>query len=125
MAGMQALVNQVWNGRQGNPDPIYYAIARSEYGNRGNRACNSSVAGGPAWICTFNDITLGDNVVDCIGPYNCYDPDGVSGVLGALSLSDSTYKPAYRAGVGWDFATGIGTVNAANLVLNPIWATGR
>ena len=28
---------------------------------------------------------------------------------------------AYPAGVGWDFATGIGTVNAYNLVMNPAW----
>jgi hypothetical protein len=28
---------------------------------------------------------------------------------------------AYPAGVGWDFATGIGTVNAYNLVTSPLW----
>jgi subtilase family serine protease len=28
---------------------------------------------------------------------------------------------AYPATVGWDFATGIGTVNAYNLVMNPAW----
>jgi len=33
----------------------------------------------------------------------------------ALNTSDS-YQPAFGATTGWDFATGIGTVNAANLV---------
>jgi subtilase family serine protease len=123
MAGMQALVNQVWGGRQGNPDPIYYALARQEYGTQGRKDCESFAAGGPAFTCTFNDVTLGDNDVDCIGSYNCYAP-GAPGAIGVLSLSDTSYKPAYRAGVGWDFTTGIGTVNAPNLVLNPIWLLG-
>jgi subtilase family serine protease len=121
MAGMQALVNQVWGGRQGNPAPNYYALARLEYGRRGNQACKSSAPGGPAWYCTFYDITVGDNDVDCTGPYNCYDPAADQGVLGVLSLSDNSYQPAFTPNVGWDFTTGIGTVNATNLVLNPIW----
>ncbi len=124
MAGMQALVNEVWGDRQGNPNPVYYAIARHEYVSNGNKACDSFVAGGPASNCTFNDISVGDNEIDCDGPYNCYDPDASAGVIGVLSLSDSSYQPAFKAGVGWDFATGIGTVNAANLVLNPIWQLG-
>jgi subtilase family serine protease len=123
MAGMQALVNQVWGGRQGNPDPIYYALARQEYGTQGSKDCQSFAAGGPAFTCTFNDVTVGDNDVACTGPYNCYAP-GTAGAVGVLSLSDTSYKPAYRAGVGWDFTTGLGTVNAPNLVLNPIWAFG-
>ena len=124
MAGMQALVNQVWGGRQGNPNPVYYAIARNEYGIYGNKACDSSAPGGPASICTFNDVTVGDNDVDCSGPYNCYDPDAAAGVIGVLSLADKSYKPAFKAGVGWDFATGLGTVNATQLVLNPFWLLG-
>jgi hypothetical protein len=44
------------------------------------------------------------------------DPDG------ALSISDSSFTSAYRASIGWDFATGIGTVDAYNLVMN--WTAG-
>jgi subtilase family serine protease len=124
MAGIQALVNEVWNGPQGNPAPIYYSLASQEYGTHGNKACQSFVSGGPAWYCTFNDVTIGDNDVACIGPYNCYDPDANDGVVGVLSQSDNSYQPAFIAGAGWDFATGIGTVNATNLVLNPIWFGG-
>ena len=35
-----------------------------------------------------------------------------------LSTSNSSYAPAYGATTGWDFATGIGSVNAYNLVTN-------
>jgi hypothetical protein len=37
-------------------------------------------------------------------------------ITGVLSTSDSSYLPAYATGAGWDFATGLGTINAANLV---------
>jgi subtilase family serine protease len=124
MAGMQALVNQVWGDRQGNPAPIYYALARLEYGANGEKNCETFAPGGPAPLCTFYDITIGDNDVDCTGPYNCFDPDAKNGVAGVLSLSDSSYQPAFKAGVGWDFTTGIGSVNATNLVLDPIWLLG-
>jgi hypothetical protein len=33
-----------------------------------------------------------------------------------LSTSNTAYAPAYAATKGWDFATGIGTINAYNLV---------
>lgn len=52
--------------------------------------------------------------MDCVGDYNCYlpSPEGV------LSTSDNAYLIAYGTTAGWDFATGTGTVNAANLVNN-------
>ncbi|MGA7218846.1 MAG: protease pro-enzyme activation domain-containing protein, partial [Candidatus Sulfotelmatobacter sp.] len=40
-----------------------------------------------------------------------------SWINGVTSLAPQTYP----ATVGWDFATGIGTVNAYNLVMNPAW----
>ena len=46
------------------------------------------------------------------GTVNCYLP---SGTYGVLSVSNSAYQPAYGTQVGWDFATGIGSVNAYNL----------
>jgi hypothetical protein len=66
---------------------------------------------------------------DCFGPYNCfdpgYDPSAAPGVIGGLSLSEQSYHPAYKAGVGWDFASGLGTVNATRLVFEPdlaVWS---
>ena len=37
---------------------------------------------------------------------------------------DAAYEPAFAATPGWDFATGIGTINAYNLVFSPLWAEG-
>jgi subtilase family serine protease len=228
MASIQALVNQKWgtawqeiSARNGNPDPIYYQIAKAEFGTSGNTACYSigqPPRRGLAAACAFYDITQGDTDVDCA--YNgtleagCYAPSGVYGALStqalttgtvtaagsgytstpscaigapsnlgeylnpskgtiwgggsqadcsatiaggsvsAVSISNggqgyagganctisggggsgatcsaspsvgtaaSSYQPAYGATPGWDFATGIGSVNAYNLVFNNAW----
>ena len=37
---------------------------------------------------------------------------------GVLSTSDHSLKEAYPATTGWDFATGLGSVNVTNLVNN-------
>ncbi len=37
--------------------------------------------------------------------------------IGVLSTSNTAFQPAYETNTGWDFATGIGTVNAYNLVM--------
>ncbi|MFZ3266792.1 MAG: protease pro-enzyme activation domain-containing protein, partial [Terriglobales bacterium] len=115
MAGIQALVNQKAGARQGNPNFIYYSLAAAEYGTTGNVACNSTLGNAVDSSCIFYDVTQGDNDVSCIGKVNCYQPQGANGVL---STSNSAYQPAYATSVGWDFPTGIGTVNAYNLVTN-------
>jgi subtilase family serine protease len=115
MAGIQALVNQKAGGPQGNPNPFYYQLAATEYGSSGNNSCNSSNGNSVASSCIFYDITLGDMDVNCTGTANCYLP---SGKVGVLSTSDSSFNPAYGTTTGWDFASGIGSVNAANLVNN-------
>jgi len=114
MAGVQALINQKAGGPQGNPNPVYYQLAATEFGPSGSTACDSSNGNTVGNSCIFYDVTLGDMDVDCTGP-NCYFADGSVGVL---STSNSTFSPAYGTNIGWDFATGIGTVNAANLVNN-------
>jgi subtilase family serine protease len=118
LAGMQALVNEVNGNRQGNPNVAFYQLANNEYGTTGDAACNSTLGNGAASSCVFYDITLGDIDVDCTGSVDCYTP---SGSVGVLSTSDSAYKPAYGTNVGWDGATGLGSVNAANLVSQ--WST--
>jgi subtilase family serine protease len=117
LAGIQALVNQKW-GRQGNPNPIYYKIAAAEYGSSGSTTCNSSKGNAAGSSCVFYDVTQGDMDVNCTGTHSCYLPSGKNGVL---STSTTSYSPAYKTGTGWDFATGIGTVNAYNLVYNTNW----
>jgi hypothetical protein len=114
MAGIQALINQKAGGPQGNPAPIYYQLAAAQYGASGNASCNSSNGAGVGASCIFYDVTDGDMDVDCTGP-NCYLGGGAAGVL---STSNNSFSPAYGTSLGWDFATGIGTINAANLVNN-------
>src|SRR5712691_3497254 len=114
MAGIQALINQKAGGPQGNPASVYYQLATAEYGSSGSSSCNSDHGNTVASNCIFYDVTSGDIDVDCVGP-NCFLADGT---LGVLSTSNSAFSPAYGTGTGWDFATGIGTVNAANLLNN-------
>ena len=116
MAGIQALVNQKTGSRQGNPNPVYYALAATEYGKTGKAACNSTLGSGVASTCVFRDVTQGDMDINCIGNNNCYRPFGENGVL-----ATSANAPAYGATKGWDFATGLGTVDATNLVNQ--WST--
>ncbi len=113
MAGIQALVNQSTGSKQGNPNPSYYALAAAQYGAGGNSGCNSSSGNATSAGCVFYDVTLGDMDVDCTGTNNCYRP---SGTIGVLSVTDTPFSKAYGTTAGWDFATGIGTINAENLV---------
>ncbi len=225
LAAIQALVNQRTAALtitpvagQGNPNPVYYAIAASEYGATGSSLCNSSTQGlarrGVATTCVFYDVTQGDIDVNCSrNSPNCYDPGATAGNRwnGALStgsisgltfsagagytsaptctisaphnasvyngdaggtqatctatingtgqvsavtltnagagyapnptcmltggggtgatctasgVTDTAYGPAFPATPGWDFATGIGTVNAYNLVFSTQWNQG-
>ncbi len=115
VAGVQALVNQSTGTPQGNPNYVYYALAKQEYSGTGNNSCNSTLGNGIANSCTFNDVTEGDMDVNCLGTFNCYTPSGTNGVL---SVSSKAYEKAYNTRAGWDFATGIGTLNVNNLVTN-------
>ena len=113
MAGIQALINQKTGQNQGNPNSVYYQLAATEY-NGSSSACDSNGTG-VASTCIFYDITQGDIDVNCTGRHNCYLDLAQEGVL---STSNNSYNPAYRAASGWDFATGIGSINAANLANN-------
>lgn len=114
MAGIQALVNQKMGAAQGNPNPVYYKLAASSVA--------SSV---------FHSITAGDISVNCSGDINCFGIGfvgrgrGATGFdgNGSLSTSSHTYNPAFAAGSGWNFATGLGSVDAFNLVMN--WSKGQ
>src|SRR5208337_1146534 len=90
MAGIQALVNQVAGGPQGNPNPAYYSLAAKEYGAPGAASCNSTLGNGVAGSCIFYDVTLGDMDQPCTGSNNCYMP---SGTYGVLSTSNAAYQP--------------------------------
>jgi subtilase family serine protease len=113
MAGVQALINQKMGGRQGNPDIPLYTLARREFGNAGNAGCNANLGAGVNASCVFHDVDFNDSAQACTGTVDCFDP---SGMFGVLSVSDHADAVAYAARPGWDFVSGIGTVNVANLV---------
>ncbi len=114
IAGVQALVNQSMGEPQGNPNYVYYALARLQAQAEPN-SCNSTLGKGSDSRCVFHDVTRGDMDVNCIGHNNCYDPSGPNGVL---STTSKAYSKAYNSKIGWDFATGIGTLNVSNLIKN-------
>jgi subtilase family serine protease len=125
MAGIQALINQK-TGKNGNPNPTYYALANSSHWSSGG--CNSTTVNKTSTPCIFYDITQGDNNVVCTSSNsgggfrssvllnNCYVPQGDT--YGVLSTSNTASQPAYLTGAGWDFTSGIGSVNAWNLISN-------
>jgi subtilase family serine protease len=119
MAGIQALIDQK-NGRQGDANYVYYALAAGQFTKQGAKVCNASQTSGklPAASCIFNDVTLGDMDIPCgqnakDNSYDCYE-DGIK-IIGELSTSTSASEPAYPATVGYDLATGLGSVNATRL----------
>lgn len=115
LAGIQALVNQYTGHLQGNPNYVYYKLAAAAFGSSGNSTCDASLGRGVASACVFHDVTTGDINSPCqSGRPNCYAP---TGTIGVLSTSTLLYSPAFKAGSGWDFASGLGSVNAYNLVM--------
>lgn len=101
-AGIMALINQKY-GRQGNANYIFYKLAQ-----KSGASCTSSVSNGTSASCIFNDVTVGTNEGACVtGSPNC-QTNTVGDQYGVMS--------GYSAGAGYDMATGLGSVNAENLV---------
>lgn len=106
-AAIMALINQN-NGRQGNANPVLYKIAATS-----GQSCNSSTEGLTGSTCAFNDVTKGNNAVPCAGSSpNCSSTTTATGVL--VSPASAT-TPAWTTATGYDLATGLGSVNVANL----------
>jgi subtilase family serine protease len=122
MAGIQALIDEKTGSTWGNPNTVLYAIAKAVYSNAGRTAfCNSTTVPKTSNDCVFYDITQGDIDGACTsGVYghfvDCFHGAEGKAPIGLLSTSPTTNKPAYLTNVGWDFGSGIGSVNAWNLV---------
>lgn len=109
-AGIMAMVDQKY-GRQGNANYVLYPMAAAN-----GASCNSSTAPVTNSSCIFYDITAGNNSVICKGGTpNC---SNTSTALGQYGIMSSGGTPAYQTTSGYDLATGLGSVNAANLVNN-------
>ncbi len=105
LAGIMALVMQKTGSKQGLANPTFYKLAAKD----NLSSCKSSsvsVAGSNS--CVFYDVTSGTIAQACYtGDPNC--TTNTSGdEYGILS--------GYTAGTGYDRATGLGSVNATNLV---------
>ena len=126
LAGVFALIKQATGERLGQPDYVLYNMAGTEFGvsSYAGGGCNGSGASGigttssiPSPGCIFYDVQTGNISVDCgAGTPDCYTLSGKS--YGILSTSTTTELPAFPTNAGWDLATGIGSINIANLVNN-------
>ena len=142
-AGVQALVDQGLAQQglpqdQGNAAPVLYALATQEYGGPNGpapaslAACNSDNGATGTSACVFHNVTRGGISSQCIQALSgettpdCFFYGTVPSYffgdpvqVGLMSTSTSKYAPAYSAHAGWSFATGLGSVNASNLL--PAW----
>jgi hypothetical protein len=102
MAGVMALINQKAGAPQGNPNAELYALAGAQ--TYASCSAETVTAGGP---CYFNDIDTGTNAMPC--NYSDLSPNCVgTNQVGILS--------GYSATAGFDTATGLGSLNVANVV---------
>jgi sugar lactone lactonase YvrE len=112
-AGIMALVNQKTGSRQGQADFVLYPLA-AQYPN------------------SFHDVTAGNNAVPCNIDTTSYGvpSNGCIAVFNPLTVTDPYYGTAtegvigtgsaeeYKAGTGYDLASGLGSIDAYNLVNN-------
>jgi subtilase family serine protease len=107
-AGMVAMVEQKTQSWQGNINYVLYKLGAMQFANSalGQSCRTENAASGNA--CTFYDIDQGTNAMPCFaGSINCTPADSAD-AIGILA--------GYNATAGYDQATGIGTINAFNLV---------
>ncbi len=109
--GIMALVNQKY-GRQGNANYVLYPLAA-----KGGASCDSTASAVSDTSCIFYDIQTGNNSVACVLGYPNCNSSSVTSDYGIL-VNPNTALPqaAWLTTPGYDLATGLGTVNAANLV---------
>ncbi len=129
MAGVMALINQAAGSSQGNPNNALYTLAGTQnYGD-----CSAETVVTASTSCYFNDIDTGTISMPCdYGAKN----GGIVDTSGTPTLQTSDEQPGIKApgctpahsgdtvgilaGVdakaGYDLATGLGSLNVANVV---------
>lgn len=121
MAGIMALVEQVKGAPLGNPAPRMYQLAKLQFNNPITLArCNSSLGTKMSTACVFNNVTAGDNAEPCVkGSVDCHVTAAATMGVGVLrSPTTESHSNAWPAHPGYSLATGLGTVNATNLLYN-------
>ncbi|MGA8087884.1 MAG: Ig-like domain repeat protein [Terracidiphilus sp.] len=111
MAGVMALINQKAGSPQGNPNSELYVLA----GKQTYAGCSAETVTASG-SCSFNDINTGTIAMPCTaGALNCTVSHS-GDAWGILS--------GFAAGTGYDEATGLGSLNVANVVNAWSAATG-
>ncbi len=131
LAGVFAVIKQSTQERLGQPNYVLYAMAGIEFGTSSYTANNCNGSGSntttsspvttslPGAGCVFYDIEAGTNSVECASTgKDCFYVAGDSYGLLSQTASGTSGTPAYWTNQGWDLATGIGSLNIANLVSN-------
>jgi len=140
-AGIQALMDQGLAARgvakdQGNAAPTLYALAANEYGAATGSTpsslatCSADNGATGTANCVFHNVTRGSISTQCeslpLDPIpNCFHYGWVLGNGASVGLTTSDAAPtsygvsnkAYGAQPGWSFASGLGSVDARNLLI--------
>jgi len=103
-AGVMALINQQTNTTdgQGNANYVLYKLAAQQTAS----ACNSATGSGAS--CVFNDVTSGTIAMPCVAGTAKCNVATAGHAYGILA--------GYGTGTGYDLATGLGSLNVANLL---------
>ena len=119
-AGIAALVAQYKGLRSGNMAPRLYQIAQLQFGNPTLvKSCNATKGKAISTECVFNDVTAGDNTAPCTkGSPDCAVNGNSTMGVGILSPTKKVANPGFVSTPGYDLATGLGTVNITNLIIN-------
>ena len=113
MAGVMALINEKTGAAQGSPNAELYALAATQtYSNCSAERGNGSPVTSSS--CLFNDIDTGTNAMAC--DYDAYTKTPSPNCIPKHSGDYIGILPGANAGAGYDEATGLGSLNVANVV---------
>jgi hypothetical protein len=110
MSGVMALINQKTGAAQGNPNSELYKLASQQTYS----ACSAESVTAGSTSCYFNDIDTGTIAMPC--DYSAYTTIPSPNCTLAHSNDYVGILTGYSAGAGYDQATGLGSLNVANVV---------
>jgi hypothetical protein len=115
MAGVMALINQKTGAAQGLAAPGLYTLAAKQ-GESGYGSC-SAENGKTTSSCYFNDIDEYTSAQPCDAADSTPNCVATSSTLGSSDAQNGLgILTGYSAGTGYDLASGLGSLNVANVV---------
>jgi subtilase family serine protease len=120
-AGILALETEVAGAPLGNAAPRLYQLAQLQYSNPVLlKSCNATLGKNISPGCIFNSVTAGDNAEPCVpGTLDCSTGTLTNASVGVLGVKrGASVVNAFPAAAGFNLATGLGSVNATNLLYN-------